>query len=187
MVQSMSCPILVFRHARSDASAGRSSTQGAPQTPRSAGSRTVRPPSLRRTGSSTCCPGSQRRTRGRCMSSSSRQGPWSTFPRPCGNFDIISVWTISHACLGSATPHAPRHGGTCPAPHRMRSRVLPIILLLLFGLGADWMLIGACNPTLCPIHVFNRTAMGACYGCLLWVLADWCLQSDVVPDSPVSS
>ena len=40
--------------------------------------------------------------------------------------------------------------------------------------------IGACNLTLRPIHVFNRTAMGGCYGWLLWVDADWCLQ----PDSP---
>ena len=40
------------------------------------------------------------------------------------------------------------------------------------------MLIGACNLMVWPIRVFRH-----CYGCLLWVLADWCLQSDVMADS----
>ena len=34
-----------------------------------------------------------------------------------------------------------------------------------------WMLTGACNLTVRPIHVLNRTAMGGCYGWLLLVVA----------------
>ena len=34
------------------------------------------------------------------------------------------------------------------------------------------MVLDACNPMVCLIHVFNRTAMGGCYGWLLWVVAD---------------
>ena len=39
------------------------------------------------------------------------------------------------------------------------------------GVHAQRVLIGACNPMLGPIPVFNRTAMGGCYGWLLWVVA----------------
>ena len=48
------------------------------------------------------------------------------------------------------------------------------------------MVIGACNPMLCPIHgcygwLLWGVAMGGCYGGML--IGDWCVQSDVVPNS----
>ena len=43
-----------------------------------------------------------------------------------------------------------------------------------------------CNPLLRPVQVSRLlwvVAMGGCYGWLLWVDADRCLQSDVAPGS----
>ena len=64
-----------------------------------------------------------------------------------------------------------------------------VVFCLFFG---GWgVLLGCCMrsdgvPNGVPdSHVFNRTAMGGCYGWLIWVVADWCLRSDGVPDSCV--
>ena len=50
-------------------------------------------------------------------------------------------WTISQ-----------RFSGDCTTPH--------VVWYALFSTGAYWVLIGACNPTLCPISKFNATSAG---------------------------
>ena len=88
-----------------------------------------------------------------------RRGRPARVPRPAGVRDshrrgaltstyyyYICVWGV---CRGHLSPH---FSALCHPAHAVR---------------VDRMLIGAYNPMLCPIRVFNRTAMGGCYGWLL--------------------
>ena len=91
------------------------------------------------------------------MANLGRQGPRRAparvgVPAAVGNLDLGSILVISHVCH-STMPVRTRHGVLNPVGMLRR------------------MLIGACDPMLRPIHVSNWTAMGGCYGWLLWMVA----------------
>ena len=73
----------------------------------------------------------------------------------------------SHSTATAQPQHSHRH----VTPHA------PCDMLYLVLSAHTWlMLIGACDPMLCPIAI----QMGGCYAWLLWVVADWCVRSDAM-------